>query len=235
MPEPGVPPPPPPPRARGHGRPDGFVGVLGLLGVCYMLSAVTSARWARVVVTVVYVVALVVTVRATDPSLARRRLLRGVVVCCGLVAVVSLAVLPSDAADGVLDLMATAVLALTLVLVLDRVLRHPTVTVQTIAGALSAYLLIGMTFTSLYAVIAWLGPAPFFGSGAPHGPPALQYFSFTTLTTLGYGDLTVVSDVARAVATLEALVGQIFLATLVASLVTTFRAQGRDADRPAGG
>ena len=212
-------------RSRVRGRPDDFVVVLWLLGVNYMLFAMTSARWARVLVAVVYVVALVVTVRASHPTRSQRRLLRWVVTGGAVVAGVAFATLPFDDANGVTDVMITAVLVLTLVLVLSRVLRHRTVTIQTIAGALSAYLLIGMTFTSLYAVLAWVDPEPFFAGGTSEAVPDLQYFSFTTLTTLGYGDLTVSTGAARGFATLEALVGQIFLATLVASLVAAFRTQ----------
>jgi hypothetical protein len=224
-------------RSWVRGRPDDFVVVLWLLTVNYMLFAVTSARWARVLVAVVYVVALVVTVRASDPTPRQRRLLTWVVTGGGALAAVAFATLPFDDASGVTDVMITAVLMLTLVMVVSRVLRHRTVTVQTLAGALSAYLLIGMTFTSLYAVLAWLGPQPFFVSASSQDLPDLQYFSFTTLTTLGYGDLTVASGGARGVATFEALVGQIFLATLVASLVAAFRDErsrerGTGADHP---
>ena len=61
-----------------------------------------------------------------------------------------------------------------------------------------------------------------------------QYFSFTTLTTLGYGDFTAAQDSGRAVAVLEAMVGQMFLATLVARLVAGFRWSDRAAARHSG-
>lgn len=219
-------------RRRVHGRPDDFVVVLWLLGVSYLLFAVTSDRRVRVLVALIYVVALVVTVQASDPTSRQRRAMRWLVACGLVVAGAGFLVLPVEDAQGVVDVMVTAVLALTLVLVVSRVLLHRTVTIQTIAGALSAYLLIGMTFTSLYAVLAWVGPDPFFVSSASQAAPDLQYFSFTTLTTLGYGDLTVTTGAARGFATLEALVGQIFLATLVASLVAAFRMQEQALDDP---
>jgi hypothetical protein len=206
-----------------HGRPDDFIVVLWLLAVNYMLFAVTSARWARILVAVVYVAALVITVRAANPTPRQSQLVRIFVGTGALIATIAYVTLPFDDASGVTDVVITAALVVTLTLLLTRVLHHRTVTIQTIAGALSAYLLIGMTFTSMYAVLAWAGPQPFFVSGASQGVPELQYFSFTTLTTLGYGDLTVSSGPARGFATLEALVGQIFLATLVASLVAAFR------------
>jgi Ion channel len=69
-----------------------------------------------------------------------------------------------------------------------------------------------------------------FASGQPANAQTFQYFSFTTLTPLGYGDFTAANDGGRAVTVIEALTGQIFLATLVARLVAAFRAPAERAD-----
>ncbi len=66
----------------------------------------------------------------------------------------------------------------------------------------------------------------FFANRQPGNTQTFQYFSFTTLTTLGYGDFTAMDSSGRAVAVLEALTGQVFLATLVARLVAAFRTSG---------
>ncbi|SDC23664.1 Ion channel [Sanguibacter gelidistatuariae] len=222
---------------------DDFVVVLFLLTASYVLFAITSAAWARGVVSALYVMTMVVAVRAADPTRAQRRAVVWIVLAGAGATGLALLVLPVADAMGLSDVALTVLLAVTLALVLGRVLAHRTVTVQTIAGALSAYLLIGMTFTSVYAVVAWLEVEPFFASGAPQDVPDLQYFSFATLTTLGYGDLTAASGAGRGLATFEALVGQIFLATLVASLVASFResrelrelrGQNSDGDAPPG-
>ena len=107
-----------------------------------------------------------------------------------------------------------------------RVLARPTVTIQSIYGALSAYLIIGMMFAAFYAAIYRLGGGSFFAQhvSGDNNTQSFQYFSFTTLTTLGYGDLTAAANGGRAVAVMEALTGQVFLATLVARLVAAFRA-----------
>ena len=73
---------------------------------------------------------------------------------------------------------------------------------------------------------------PFFANGQHASPQTFQYFSFATLTTLGYGDFTALQNSARAVAVIEALAGQVFLATLVARLVAAFRGPSQPA-RPA--
>src|SRR5580704_15319650 len=114
-------------------------------------------------------------------------------------------------------------LLLTAVLIVRRVLARPTVTVQSIYGALSAYLIIGLMFAAFYAAIERLGGGSFFAHQQPANTQTFQYFSFTTLTTLGYGDFTAAGNSGRALAVIEALTGQVFLATLVARLVTAFR------------
>ena len=114
-------------------------------------------------------------------------------------------------------------LLLTVVMVVRRVLAKPTVTIQSIYGALSAYLIIGLMFAAGYAAVEHLGEADFFASSQPANTQTFQYFSFTTLTTLGYGDFTAAENGGRSIAVIEAMTGQVFLATLVARLVTAYR------------
>ena len=113
------------------------------------------------------------------------------------------------------------------VMVVRRVLAKPTVTIQSIYGALSAYLIIGLMFASGYAAIDQLSKSDFFADNQPANTQTYQYFSFTTLTTLGYGDFTAAESGSRSIAVLEAMTGQVFLATLVARLVTAYRGPDR--------
>jgi hypothetical protein len=140
------------------------------------------------------------------------------------------------AGDGVADLWKGLILLLTAALIVRRVLARPTVTIQSIYGALSAYLIIGLMFAAFYGAQNALGSAPFFAQHQPANTQTFQYFSFTTLTTLGYGDFTAAGNDGRALAVIEALTGQVFLATLVARLVAAFRtpAQQARAARPEG-
>jgi hypothetical protein len=108
-------------------------------------------------------------------------------------------------------------------MIVRRVLAFGTVTLQSIYGAISAYLVIGFMFASLFAAIYHFSGDKFFVPGEVASTQIFQYFSFTTLTTLGYGDYTAYYSSGQAVAVLEALTGQIFLATLVARLVSAFR------------
>ena len=100
-----------------------------------------------------------------------------------------------------------------------RVLQHKEVHLQTLLGAFSAYFLIGLVFSWLYLGLNQIG-TPFFG--APTSEAEFPYFSFITLTTVGFGDYVAVGRFNQRLVVIEALVGQIFLASLVARLVTLY-------------
>jgi len=131
------------------------------------------------------------------------------------------------------DFWKAALLLMAAVMVVRRVLARPTVTIQSIYGALSAYLITGLMFASIYAGMWHLGTSDFFADNQLASTQTFQYFSFTTLTTLGYGDFTAAESGARSIAVLEALTGQVFLATLVARLVAAYRTPDQPEPEPA--
>lgn len=201
---------------------DDFGIVLSLLVTAYVAFALSSALWVELVVLVLYLFTLGLAVRTSRPMPHQKRFVRIVLVVSAIVTVVAQLTLPRAAADGVLDGVVCVILMTALVVILDRILRRTAVTVQSLAGALSAYLIIGMFFASLFGVMDALTPGPFFASGEEANSRSFQYFSYTTLTTLGYGDYTAALFPGRSIATFEALVGQVFLAVLVARLVAAF-------------
>ena len=114
--------------------------------------------------------------------------------------------------------------AFTACLLLADVLRKGAVTADKIYGALCVYLLIGLTWGFMFLTLEGVQPGSFqFGqarsSGIEKDPATLVYFSFVTLSTVGYGDITPLSPPARSFAFMEAIIGQIYLAVLVARLV----------------
>ena len=115
----------------------------------------------------------------------------------------------------------------TLVQVLAYVLRGVVITKDKIYGALDVYLLIGLAWASAYALLETFEPGSFSNnvaspSGGSPQPPDLIYFSFVTLTTLGYGDITPVTAQARSLTLLESVTGVLYLAVLVARLVGSY-------------
>ena len=103
--------------------------------------------------------------------------------------------------------------------VVRRAFQHERVSLNTLAAGLTAYLLIGVFFSTLYRCDSALQNFTIFAETTqPNGD--YTYFSFVTLTTLGYGDLTPATDVARSLAIFEAILGQVFLVTAVARIVS---------------
>ena len=107
--------------------------------------------------------------------------------------------------------------------VLRRVVTTAEVGSRTILGAISVYTVLGLLFTFVYATIDRIQGGPFFeGEPHPHSGDFL-FFSYTTLTTTGYGDLVPGGQPGRMLTGLEMMIGQIFLVTLVAGLVSLWR------------
>ncbi|HKD94836.1 MAG TPA: potassium channel family protein [Gaiellaceae bacterium] len=98
---------------------------------------------------------------------------------------------------------------------------------RSVGGAICVYMLFGMLFMFLFGILALVGHGPFFAQGTDGTRPLRLYFSYTTLATLGYGDYTAASNLGHALAVLEALIGQLYLVTVVAVVVTRLGRPGR--------
>ena len=129
--------------------------------------------------------------------------------------------------------MIVCILLLAAGAILRTVLTETEVGFRTILGAISVYTILGLLFSFLYAAMDRVQSAPFFGTGVSVNGGDFLFFSFTTLTTTGYGNLVPAGQPGKMFAGLEMLMGQIFLVTLVAGLVSLWRpgllARGRTA------
>jgi hypothetical protein len=202
----------------------GRYGVLLLLLITtYLISAFSSGRWVQLVQILLFVVTALLALRSAREPRRMVKYAVAIIVGGSLVALVVALTASSEVGQGVASIWTGLLLLGTVVLIVYRVLSFDDVTLQSIFGAISAYMILGLMFASFFAAINHLGGGHFFANGQPADTKTFQYFSFTTLTTLGYGDFTAASSGGRAVAVLEALTGQVFLATLVASLVAGFR------------
>jgi hypothetical protein len=120
-------------------------------------------------------------------------------------------------------------LALFLVVVLGLTLRAGPVNAHRLLGGVAAYLLLGVIWAYAYALVGLVRPDAFSGPvDTVDGPRALYYFSFVTLTTVGYGDVLPVAPGARSLAMLEAVTGPLYLAILIARLVSQASPPGRE-------
>ena len=202
--------------------PAGRFGLLLLFLICaYLLSAFAAGRWVTLVQVLLFNGTVLLALRNLRVSGYPARLAI-VVVLVGSAVTITLLYTIHDG-TGIAGIWTGLILLAAAALIVQRVFILGTVTAQSIYGVVSAYLIVGLMFSAFFSALDQLGGHPFFADGQQANAQTLQYFSFTTLTTLGYGDFTAAGNVARAVAVLEALAGQIFLATLVARLVAQFR------------
>ncbi len=114
--------------------------------------------------------------------------------------------------------------------ILKHILQHPIINLETVVGAVDAYMLIAIAFAAVYRMMDGLVESDFFAQG-PQEPIHYLYFSFVTITTLGFGDLTPATDPGRVLVSLEAVLGQIFLVTVVALLVGNLGKQNQRAPK----
>jgi hypothetical protein len=227
------------PAVPGRRESGGRYGLLLLFLVgTYLFSAFSGAHLTTQLQIGLFAVVLLLAMRSS-PLPGRWPLVLSAVTVTGSVGALAAALTGTPAGEGAAALWKALVLLMTAVVVVRRVLAKRTVTIQSIYGALSAYLIVGLMFAACYAAFQRLGTENFFADNQPVNTQTLQYFSFTTLTTLGYGDFTAAGSGGRSIAVLEAMAGQVFLATLVARLVTAYprparRTRAEDGDGPEG-
>lgn len=202
---------------------DAFGLVLASVLLTYVLASLLANRsWGAAVLCAATSTTSII---ALTSSHARPGLIRGALWLSG--ATILLAALGA-AADSrlwlnVATVIQVGVLTVAMAAVLRRVLMAPEVGSRTILGALSVYAVLGILFTFVYGFVERIQGGPFFeGHAHPSGGDFL-FFSYTTLTTTGYGNLVPGAQPGRMIAGIEMMIGQIFLVTLVAGLVSLWR------------
>jgi len=205
---------------RQHGTigPDQFGTLLALLVASFLVSGVSDGVWPRLVVSTTNLGVLLAGFAATGAWAERRRI--WVLLVTGVLSSVIVGSFSQTSViAGLAALGQVVVLAAVLVAVVRRVLSHDRVGMPTITGAVAAYFLIGMVFAWLYQAAYGLLDLPIL---SPEEPGLPAYYSFVVLSSLGFGDVTPVDELVKRVTAMEAVTGQIFLATLVARLVSMY-------------
>lgn len=194
--------------------------VLGLLFLTFIVMASgPTGDWVPFVVVVLQGATLLAALRAAG---APRRLWRIAVVVVAIALVSGLTVWISgvDSGGGTLFILNVLLVAGAPVVIALALVRRRVIDIQTVLGALCIYVLLGMLWAFMYAAIGAIETEPFFAEQSKGNVADFLYFSFVTLTTTGYGDLTASGGLGRAVAVLEALLGQLYLVTIVALIVS---------------
>ncbi|HEX3562415.1 MAG TPA: potassium channel family protein [Solirubrobacterales bacterium] len=206
-----------------------FGVVLGLilLSIGFQLAAGESdfARLATVILQAITLIAAVVASRV-HPMVVRLAVIAAVLSIIGA----SLAILGTDTlgdnSGRAVTLLLVALVPPAIITGLIKLFREEgSVTIETMFGGLCLYLIVGLFFGSAFAAIEEIGGHAFFHqlTAAQSETNDFLYFSFTTLTTVGYGDLTAASNFGRSLAITEALIGQIYLVTVVAVIISNMR------------
>jgi hypothetical protein len=211
---------------------DSYGPVLVLILVTYALSAATTAAaWAVSLVLFIQLATIWATLQASQARRRLRRVTSAILIVSAAIAIVNLFLPRGPTGDGVMAVLSGLLyLAAPVVIVRHLVLRR-TVDTQTVLGAIAAYLMIGMSFAFTYRALGAVQAGPFFGSQGEGTFAQDLFFSFTTLTTTGYGNLVPATTPGQTLAVLEMLTGQLFLVTAVAKVVSAWR-PSRDRGRP---
>jgi ion channel len=206
-----------------------FGGVfLLVLTLLVFVIVAPSADWSRALACAIQWLALL-TVVATSRAGANVR--RPVAIAIAAVAAFTVA---GEAAGGLSDAvlfaiggLLSAAIPLALVGGLMRLVRARGVTPQAVAGALTFYLLLGLWFAWVIGFVARVGDSHYFAQQVGVSTSQVVYYSFTVMTTTGFGDLTAATHVGRALAVVEMLLGQLYLVTVIGVLVGNFAGRAR--------
>jgi hypothetical protein len=203
-----------------------YRSVLALVAATFVFASVAGdGRWTDSVLLMLEGVMLVLAVWTAGLARWSSRTLIVILSVTGILAIARLLV-DSQRLAGIAGLATGVLIVATIVAIAVGVIDQDEVNAHSVTGAVCIYLLFGLLFLFVYSAIALLGSGPFFAQGTD-GTRALRlYFSYVTLATLGYGDYTPAGDLGHTVAVLEALVGQLYLVTVLALLVSRLR--GRD-------
>ena len=198
---------------------DRFGVVLVLLIVTFMvLAAGFTTHWMLPITVALLGGTFLAVLAAAGVAMRTQRYARVFVALCVVAALASLPGVGTWARISVAVLSGLLAAACP-VIIARSIMRRGVVDVRTVLGALCIYVLLGLFFAFVYTVIG-LAAGSFFVQQATARSSDYVYFSYVTLTTVGYGDLTANDGVGHAFAILEALNGQIYLVTVVALLVS---------------
>jgi len=196
--------------------------LLAAVIVVFVIQGVASPEvWEQVVVAVLLAITFML---ALWIARVRRRVFQVALVIVVVVLVLSLIEAVNGSVDNAATRLANALLVglappAIIVGVVRSLRANRGVTIEAVFGVLAVYILLGMFFAAIYGSLEHLASGTFFAQGVKATVPRTMYFSFTTLTTVGYGDLTASSNLGHTLSMSEALVGQIYLVTIVSLIV----------------
>ena len=200
----------------------GIVFLLVLTVVVFVIAA-PGADWSRAVALALAGLALVVAIAtAREREHVRRRKTAGVAVALIILIVLVATGAVSTEVTAAADIVVTAAIPIVIVGGLLRLLREHGVTVQAVAGALAVYLSVGLLFAWIIGFVTHVNSTLYFAQHTNGTEGDRVYFSFTVLTTTGFGDFSPAMPFGHALAVIEMLTGQLYLVTVIGLLIGNF-------------
>jgi Ion channel len=218
--------------------PRSFGSVFVLILVTYVLTVSLHDEWARSLVLFVQIATVRLALRVSRARRPVRVVADVMLVLATLLAVANLAGVRGDGVTTVIFVTSSLLYFIAPLSILRHLLEGQEVDLEVVLGAVDAYLLIGMFFAFTYLALGAVQD-PFFQTGVDSTPADAMFFSFTTLTTTGYGNLVPAANPGQSLAVLEMLIGQLFLISAVAKVINLWqphvrRAQDAKRQDPAG-
>jgi Ion channel len=227
----------PPVRRLGQAliAPDSYGPVLLMIAFTYAFSVGVSATWAASLVVTVQIATVWVVLQVSQARRGVRRIAGVLLVISAVGAVANLFAPREGWASGTIALLSALLYLIAPMSIARHLLLRRQVDQQTVLGALDIYLLIGMLFAFVYRFLGVAGTGAFFGASGKGTISQDLFFSFTTLTTTGYGDLVPAGNPGQTIAVLEMLSGQLFLVTALAKVISAYRPSRFSANDPPAG
>lgn len=213
-------------RERWSGWADSYGSVVFLVVATYVISVSVTQTRAATIVLFVQLAAVWTTLRTSKARRVVRRLADIVLCGAAIVAVVSIFAHRAGAELGLVFAVSCLLYFIAPFSIARNLVQRREIDLETLLGAVAAYLLIGMFFAFAYKAASELGSVPFYGASGAGTLSDDLFFSFVTLTTLGYGNLVPAANPGQTFAVVEALIGQLFLVVAVGKIISIYRPGG---------
>jgi hypothetical protein len=210
----------------------GYLVVLASVAISYSLCALQSTTKPSTFAICIQLATVAVVFRVAGVHRILRRTV-DVVLLVAAASIIATAVFNANNDSLTLDIALSAASMIFYlicpVVIIGHQVRRNAVDLQTLLAAIAAYILIGMSFTFVFNLYGLISAQPVFGSGAADSLSVQLFFSFSTLTTTGYGNIVPITSFGQSVAVMEAITGQMFLVVAMARIVSMWKpvARGR--------
>ena len=181
-----------------------------------------TASWAASLVICVQIATVWVVLRVSRARPSVRRVATVLLFVSALAAIINLFVGKETTGEGTVAFMSAVLYLIAPFSITRSLIFRRAVDLQTVLGAIDIYLLVGMLFAFIYRFLGVVQPSLFFGASGDGRVPQDLFFSFTTLTTTGYGNLVPAGNPGQTFAVAEMLIGQLFLVIAVAKVINAY-------------